>query len=119
MQQQQQQQQPGAAATVCIFMFMHVIEVFFKVLNLDFCKYTTINVTQISWCHHSTVFVCNTRTHIHTQRKHLINISALLMDDCFILQYSPAMLAPVEVHSFMFICVCSYVHLIMLMITTG
>ena len=56
--------------------------------------------------YHSTVFVCNTRTHIHTERKHLINISALLMDDCFIFQYSPALLAPVEVRSFMFICAC-------------
>ena len=73
----------------------------------------------ILWCHHSTVFVCKTRMHIHTQRKHLINISALLMDDCFILQYSPALLAPVQVRSFVFICVCSCVHLIMLMITTG
>ena len=44
MQQQRQQQQPEA--TVCLFVFMHAIEVFFKVLNMDFCKYTTINVTK-------------------------------------------------------------------------
>ena len=45
--QQQQRQQQQLEATVCLFVFMHAIEVFFKVLNLDFCKYTTINVTHL------------------------------------------------------------------------